>query len=117
MQRLWAVTRAAADAALLGGPTPWALRVWALNLTRVRERTVLENHLQSVLSDFSVRPPAAAAAGLPGRLVAEIRRQYEETWSAKLGRSVRAFRNAHVRRSKHDLELEELTRRRAERGR
>ena len=105
LERLWRVTIAAADAVLLGEDRPWALRLWAQNLANARERTVLENHLQRWLSDFSVLSPAAALARIPGTVAGEFRPEGDEGWGSKLSRSVRAMRNASQRRSAHDEEL------------
>ena len=54
--RLWATTVAAHDCIFVGGRRPLALRTWAQNLQLVRERTVLEAHLERWLSDFSALP-------------------------------------------------------------
>lgn len=105
VERLWRATIGAADAVLLGGPTTWPLRLWAQNLGRVRERTVLENHLQRWLSDFSVGPPGRAVAGWRETFVRELGPEGDEGWGAKLSRSVHALRNARLRRSAHDEEL------------
>jgi hypothetical protein len=105
VERLWRATIGAADAVLLDGPTTWPLRLWAQNLRDARERTVLENHLQRWLSDFSVVPPWRAAAGWPSTLVRELRPEGDEGWGAKVSRSAHALRNARRRRSAHDEEL------------
>lgn len=111
LERLWRVTIATADAVLFGRSRPWALRLWAQNLEKVRERTVLENHLQRWFSDFSVMPPAAAAARLPATIGSELRPEGDEGWGNKLSRSRRAMRNATRRRSAHDDELARSRRR------
>ena len=108
LARLWAATDAAVDATLLGGPKPWALRVWARNLESVRHRTVLETHLERWLAPFSVLPfarasGAAAGAGGRGRRPAP-----GETGPGKLRRTRRAITNAFVRRADHDSELATL---------
>ena len=110
IERLWGVTLAVADAVLFGSSRPWALRLWAQNLEKARERTVLENHLQRWLSDFSVMPPVAAAARLPATIGSELRPEGDEGWGRKLARSRRAVRNATRRRSAHDDELERARR-------
>jgi hypothetical protein len=105
VERLWRVTIAVADAVLDGGKRPWVLRLWAQNLEKARERTVLENHLQRWFSDFSIMPPAAAAARTPATFATELWPEGDEGWRAKLSRSARAVRNASRRRSAHDEEL------------
>ena len=66
IQRLWRTTIAAVDSLFYEHGTPWSLRLWARNLAHVRERTVLENHLQRLMSDFWELP-------VPGRLRAAYR--------------------------------------------
>src|SRR5262249_55050568 len=87
------------------GSKPVSLRTWARNLAQVRERTVLEHHLQRWLSDFWVLPTAQAARKLPRTLVREVGPEPEETWATKLGRTRRALRNATRRSSEHQAEL------------
>jgi hypothetical protein len=111
VERIWRTTMAATDALLGEGPTPLALRMWAQNLSRVRERTVLENHLQRWLSDFWALPPGAAARRLPQTLLDELGRGSNERWRDKVSRTALALRNASRRRSQHDRELDERTRR------
>jgi hypothetical protein len=103
--RLWKTTVRAIDAVLHDGPQPWTLRVWARNLPRVRERTVLESHLEHWLSNFAVLPPGRAVRELSAVVVQEIRPEANETWGQKLARTRTAVRNAAVRRSEHDEEL------------
>lgn len=105
LERLWRTTIAAVDAVLFGGRRPWAIRLWAQNLEKVRERTVLENHLQRWLSDFSILPPTAAVARLPGTLRRELQPEGDEGWAAKMSRTIRAVRKARRRRSEHEDEL------------
>ncbi len=111
VERIWRATIAAVDALLSDQPTPWALRMWAQNLGRVRERTVLENHLQRWLSDFWAMPPLAAARSLPRTFVEEIGPEGDESWRDKLSRTALAVRNASRRRSHQDRELHDRSRR------
>jgi len=108
VERLWRTTIDAADAVLCGGGRPWALRLWAHNLEKVRERTVLENHLQRWLGDFGIMPFRAAMARWPATAERELRPAYAEGWAAKLSRSSRAVRNASRRRSEHHGDLDDL---------
>ena len=105
MERAWTTTVGAADALFLGGSTPWAVRVWARNLEKARERTVLENHLARWLSNFWALPAPDAIRSLGSTLGREIRPSPGEGWGAKLSRSARAVRNAALRRSEHDESL------------
>jgi hypothetical protein len=109
MERAWRTTVSAADALLLDATPPPAVRIWARNLVKVRERTVLENHLARWLSNFWALPVRDAVRSLASTFGREIRPAPGESWSAKLSRSARAVRNALLRRSEHD---ESLARRR-----
>jgi hypothetical protein len=109
-RRIWGSTIAAADAVFADGCRPWALRTWAQNLHRVRERTVLENHLQRWMSDFWALPPGTALRRVPHTLGDELGPGGGEGWRAKLARTVLAVRNASQGRSQHDRQLEERTR-------
>jgi len=100
--RLWSTTVAARDHVFDGGPRPTALRIWAQNLERVRERTVLEEHLQRWLSDFSALPFTVALGRTRKTLVRELTPDRGEGWRRKLTRSVLALRNADRRRSDHE---------------
>lgn len=104
MERAWTTTIGAADALFLGGSPPWAVRVWARNLAKVRERTVLENHLARWLSDFWALPAQDAVRALGSTFAGEVRPAPGEGWGAKLSRSARAVRNALLRRSEHERE-------------
>lgn len=110
--RLWSSTKDAVDFAFGTGAKPFSLRTWARNLSQVRERTVLEHHLQRWLSDFWVLPPARAVATLPRTFVSEVSPEPDETWRTKVARTSRALRNATRRRSEHQDELARETQRR-----
>jgi putative nucleotidyltransferase-like protein len=109
--KVWATTIATLDALFANHRTPWALRLWAQNLKRVRERTVLENHLQRWLSDLWGMSPLAAAARLPRTFRDELGPNADERWGDKLSRSALALRNASARRSHHHRALDERLRR------
>ncbi|MCP9485214.1 MAG: nucleotidyltransferase family protein [Gaiellaceae bacterium MAG52_C11] len=111
IERLWRSTIDAADAVLLGNDRPLALRLWAQNLEKARERTVLENHLQRWVSDFWIMRFGAAAARVPTTIARELLPKESEGWGSKLSRTTRAVRNASRRRSEHNNELD-LRRRR-----
>ena len=55
--RLWRSTDDAIVSTLADSETPLSIRIWARNLAQVRERTVLENHLERWLSDFWILAP------------------------------------------------------------
>jgi hypothetical protein len=111
VQRIWRTSSAAIDALLGKRSTTWAFRLWAQNLPRARERTVLENHLQRWLSDFWALSPRAAARGVPHTFVDELGPEEDERWREKAARTALAVRNASQRRSQHDRELDKRARR------
>jgi hypothetical protein len=111
VRKIWATTNATMDALFTDGRTPWALRLWAQNLERVRERTVLEAHLERWVSDFWALSPLGAAAGMPRTFLKEIRPRGGENWRGKLSRTALAIRNAARRRSHHHRALDERLRR------
>jgi hypothetical protein len=103
--RVWRATVRACNHLFGDGPRPIALSLWARHLAEVRERTVLEAHLQAWLS---------ALWGLPGgpgvvASVAEIHRDLlpddGENWRSKRARVRVALMNAFVRKSQHDQAL------------
>ena len=103
--RLWRATEEALAFLFASERKPVSVRTWARNLAQVRERTVLEHHLQRWFSEFWVLPPARAAATLPQTFVSDVSPGPHETWRTKLTRSGRALRNAKRRRSEHQDEL------------
>jgi hypothetical protein len=111
VSRLWRTTVTTVDVLFEGRPDSWALRLWAQNLAGMRERTVLENHLARLLSDFWALPTGAALARVPATIASEVRPGEDETWRAKLGRSALAVRNAPRRRSQHEAQVEARVRR------
>ena len=111
IESLWDTTEAAAAALFDTGLPPLALRLWARHLPAVRERTVLEGHLQRWLSGFWALPPREAIAQSLSSLRDDLVRAPEEGWKAKLARTRIALRHAGVPRSSHGLELgDEATR-------
>ena len=105
ISRLWRTTERVADELLAGGHPAWPLRVWARNLLRVRERTVLENHLAAWLSGFSGRSFGGAVAAMTGQIVDDLRPAAEETWRSKGRRTLQAVGRSSVRLSQHHDEL------------
>jgi putative nucleotidyltransferase-like protein len=106
VQRLWATTLGVVDALFSDGRTSGALNLWAQNLRNMRERTVLESHLEHWISDFWALPIHSATMRLPATLLSEIRPGRDENWPTKLARSALAVRNAARRRSQHDQQLD-----------
>jgi hypothetical protein len=108
---LWQATTDATDALFAGGAPSLALRTWAKNLTQVRGRTVLEEHLERWSSDFWVLPRRKALRRLPSTLMREVTPRPGETWSDKARRSSLAIRNALRRRMDHDTALKNASER------
>jgi hypothetical protein len=111
VEPIWRTTSRAIDALVGNGRAPWALRLWAQNLGRVRERTVLENHLQRWLSDFWAFPPLTAARRVPKTFLDELGPGGDEGWGDKLSRTALALRHASRRRSQHERDLDERSKR------
>jgi putative nucleotidyltransferase-like protein len=106
VRRLWQMTSRTIDALFLDGPAPWPLRVWARNLPRARERTMLELHLQRWLSALSTSSPRAAAAAAFAAVADDLRPEPGERWGRKARRSALSVRHAFRRQSLHDAESE-----------
>jgi len=108
---LWHTTQAVAAALFGQGPRPVALRLWARHLSAVRERTVLEGHLQKWLSGYSALPVHRAVGQSLLAFGHDLLRAPEEGWKAKFERTGTALRHAGIPRSHHDRQLgEEATR-------
>jgi Uncharacterised nucleotidyltransferase len=101
IDRVWRTTSGVAGALLDGRPRPLPLRVWAGHLEGVRERTVLENHLERWLHSFSERPPGAAFGATASVLRQELLPTPGEPWRDKLIRVGRAFRHPRAPLSSH----------------
>jgi hypothetical protein len=102
--KLWATTRAIADALFHAEPPPRALRGWARSLAEARERTVLEQHTSRWRCWFDALPPGLAVRATLDELRQDVTPAPGESWGSKARRSRRAVRNALVRRSEHDRE-------------
>src|SRR5207244_8055293 len=68
--------------------TTWPLRIWARHLAEIRDRTVLESHLERWLSSFSAVPPHIALLIWAETLADELRPAADETWGQKDRKSV-----------------------------
>jgi Uncharacterised nucleotidyltransferase len=107
VERVWRATLTAADALFEGGNVPLPLGVWAGHLGSVRERTVLESHLERWLSPFWSRPPRLAVAAALGALRRDVLPEEGEAWSVKAGRTAQALRTPLRRLSQHRKTLAE----------
>ena len=110
VERLWRVTQATIDSLLGPRPRPLAGRIWARHLWNVRERTVLERHLERWLGPFSMLPPGRAARVTGQHLAHQFSLEDGETRPQMLRRSIRAVADAFVRQSDHDTATEALQR-------
>jgi hypothetical protein len=107
VERLWRTTASAVEAALGEGRAPWAFHSWSRNIPLMRERTVLETHLQRILAPFWALPPVLALRASFAALVSEVRPLPSETGSEKVARSFRALADAFRPRSAHNRAVEE----------
>lgn len=108
IERVWHTTAAAADALLGDGAQPAALRIWARHLRPLRERSVLESHLERWLSGFWSLPPGKAVAALAAAVAGDLMPAPDESWREKGARARTALRHAAMPRSAHDRALPRL---------
>jgi len=107
--RVWRSTWRAADFLFGDAARPASARIWARHLADVRERTVLESHLQRWLSGVWALPRREGLHHLRAAVAADLRREGDEPWGPRLGRTRMALRNAFVRKSHHDDDLAAIT--------
>jgi Uncharacterised nucleotidyltransferase len=101
LTHLWRTTDRVTDA-VLAGTQPRMVPSWARHLREMRERTVLENHLQAWLSPFSSLPPRRALAAAAGAFASDLAPTPEEGWPEKLSRVLTASRHATIALSRHN---------------
>ena len=94
------------DGLLYGRPRPVSTRIWARHLWDVRERTVLERHVQHWLAPFWALPAVRALRVTGAELGHEVLPAPGETWRRKLERTWHALRNAFTRLSDHNRSIE-----------
>jgi hypothetical protein len=105
MERVWSTTISAADAVVLGGPTPSSLRLWARNLQKVKDRTVTETHLRRLFSPFWALPPRRACMVSITTVGRELTPTPSERWSNKIARMWQAARNPGRASAEHSEKL------------
>jgi hypothetical protein len=103
---VWQATSAALDA-LLAGRKTWPLRLWAGHVSAPRPQTVLEQHLERLLSPFWAFPPRRALGAATSALLDEFRPAADETRRDKLRRSAAALRRPFTPVKEHDSMLGE----------
>lgn len=101
IERIWRTTEAAAHALFGGGRPTLALRLFGRHLPTMRERTVLENHLQRWLHFFWEQPLNRALASTSTALRQELLPEPGEPWRVKLVRVRSAILHAGTAMSAH----------------
>jgi hypothetical protein len=86
LDRIWRTTSAATNALFDGAPQPAPLRLFGRHLVAVRERTVLDNHLQRWLHWFWELPFRRAVLATGEALRQEALPEPGESWRHKLTR-------------------------------
>jgi Uncharacterised nucleotidyltransferase len=107
VERVWRATAAAADALFEQGKVPSLMRTWAGHLESVRERTVVESHLERLLSPFWSRRQTQALAAALAALRSDLVPEEGEDWRVKRARATQALRTPFRRLSKHRRTLDE----------
>jgi hypothetical protein len=105
LSRIWRTTAGAIDVLFRGRRRTLALALWARHLEGVRERTVLEAHLQSWLAALWGLPARPAAATTLEQFRGDLLPDEGEAWRSKRIRVRAAVTNALLRKSQHDEAL------------
>ena len=105
VEAIWRATIAAADHLLADERPTVALRVWARNLPAVRERTVLESHLERWLGPFWGMPRARAVRTALANVGQSLRPARGETRRRKLRRTAITIRYSFAPKSAHDAAI------------
>ncbi len=106
---IWRISLEATDAVLAGRGRPLALDIWARHLSRVRDRTVLENHIAQVVAPACALPARRVPAAMAGVLRGTAARRDDEHWTHKLRRSRLAVAHALMPTSSHEQTLPPIT--------
>jgi hypothetical protein len=104
--KLWRTTDAAVQSLLYNGPMPICVRTWARNLPLVRERSVLESHLERVFASFWALGVRGAAGQMAHATAQHFRPEPGESRRVKLRRSIRALRSPLSSVAAHDRAME-----------
>ena len=102
VDRLRRTTQATIDSLFGDRRRPLVGHLWARHLWDVRERTVLERHVERWLAPFSALPPARAAGTTKRHLAHQFALADGETRPQMMRRSARAAADAFKRLSDHD---------------
>jgi hypothetical protein len=107
---LWRTTRRAVACLFEDGRRPVSLHTWARHLPTVRDRTVLESHLEHWMSPFWGRPFGRALANTPTVLAREMKPLPGEGWRDKLNRTLTAICSPTTSLGRRDADLEGASR-------
>jgi Uncharacterised nucleotidyltransferase len=107
VERVWRATAAAAAGLFQRGKVPTKMRSWAGHLESVRERTVVESHLERWLSPFWGRRPRPALEASLAAIRTGFVPEEGESWRVKGARVAQGLRTPFRRLSKHRAALEE----------
>jgi hypothetical protein len=110
VDRMWETTSHTIDSLVGNGRRPLSGHIWARHLWSVRERTVIERHLEQWLAPFSALPLLPALRSSLKRVAGEVSGPPGETRRQMAARSARAVAHAFKRQSDHDRMLESMTR-------
>jgi hypothetical protein len=102
VERIWRTTQAVLDSLFAQQLRPVAGHLWSRHLWGVRERTVLERHLERWLAPFWALPPARAVPTTRRHIAQALAPQPGESRRQRLRRWSRAMTNAFMRLSEHD---------------
>jgi hypothetical protein len=106
LRGVWRTTERAAAALTGTGRTTLPLRTWARHLPAMRERTVLETHLDRWLSGFWGLPAGLALASTRSAAAGALSPADGEPPAAKRSRTRRALADAFVAQSRHADEID-----------
>jgi hypothetical protein len=106
VERVWRATADATEALFEQEKMPLLMRTWAAHLQSVRERTVVESHLERLLSPFWSRRPTQALAAALAALRSDVMPEKGEGWRVKWARGAQALRTPFRRLSQHRETLE-----------
>jgi hypothetical protein len=106
MLRIFETMTRALEAQLRGRRTV-PLRTWAGHVAELRVQSVLEQHLERILSPFWALPPQLAMRRSGSAFAAEFRPAFDETWREKMARTWKALRRSSVPVTTHDRLLGE----------
>lgn len=105
--RLWETTERAIEGLLHQG-RPLPFRLWAGHVPELRDKTVVEDHLERLCSPIWAYPPRAAARRVGRALLSEVRPEGDDGWREKLDRSFIALRRPFAPIDEHRRSLGQL---------